>query len=791
MEFDELFVPPDIATDYAAGILTRLFGSIIPRLHGSGDGSIVSANWLETIFTTFNAFCLLAMLVVLSYTIYAMVFDTAADGKTFGQSADTKYTILRVLGGIIGFVPIVGGFSLAQVAFLWLVLQGSAFADVTWRNVAGNMLTGTPLVSNTINRLPENTQGHIQDFGRAFDTLVTGHICGLNANSIQAMLAGEASDDDSAMLARISTLGSQGSIRQVAESPQLEQTSDGWRILGGQEIVAMTHITTFADQGAGTAFSGRQNYCGAVTINDSYPAGSGGGGLEVDLLASRSQQQFAHLATNVMPDLSAAAHDVAVQIYNGERNADALLTPSRNAIYAAVAAYLSGPAITSSISSSMIEDAHDALLEMTTTEGWMLAPVWQRGVASTVTMIEMPGGSLRMESARDNRVSDFLSGSGYRASRDNAVVGDLLVKADADQDTWDELASAVINLPPPDVAPSTYARMGDTSGGGLTQQALNSIYQGILSFFSPVSSYGVSGNFGFVDPMWQVQRQGTILTTAGGIALGTGIAMDAADGSIWGRGANALFGTTAVVSPISSAAVSLGTTLLLTGIVMIVILPLVPMVYFFTAVMSWLLQTVETMFAIPLAVLQLFTPAREATLIGNFSKVLLTVFSVFMRPFFMIVGLILAMMIISVMLGYLHEVFGRLMFFGGFNIPGGAAAQLNPAAIAAQAIVEGAVGLIKMVCYLALYVLIAFLTVLYGSQIISEFGEYAMNLIGVAASRYTQPGAIADKTVLGGGMGYMGARSAAQMPGSVRATQLAARRSAGGGGRQLPGPEGG
>lgn len=176
MEFDELFVSPDVGNDFSADILTRLFGGIIPRLHGSGDDTIVVGNWLETIFTVFNAFCLLAMLVVLTFTIYSMIFDTAADGKTFGQSADTKYTVLRTIFGVVGFVPIVGGFSLIQVAVLWLVSQGSAFADVTWRNVADDMLNGTPLTSGSFARIPPDSDRLVQQFGGAFDALATGHI---------------------------------------------------------------------------------------------------------------------------------------------------------------------------------------------------------------------------------------------------------------------------------------------------------------------------------------------------------------------------------------------------------------------------------------------------------------------------------------------------------------------------------------------------------------------------------------------------------------------------------------
>ena len=111
-----------------------------------------------------------------------------------------------------------------------------------------------------------------------------------------------------------------------------------------------------------------------------------------------------------------------------------------------------------------------------------------------------------------------------------------------------------------------------------------------------------------------------------------------------------IFGTGEIAGTISGAAVSLGTTLLIVGLIMKIVLPLVPLIYFYTTVMSWLLQILETMFAIPLAVLQLFTPAREPTLIGNFSRVLLSVFAVAMRPFFMIVGLMLAMMVIAVSL---------------------------------------------------------------------------------------------------------------------------------------------
>ena len=371
MEFDELFVPPEIGNDFSAGLLTSLFGEIIPRIHGSGDDTIVVGNWLETIFTVFNAFCLLMMLVVLTYTIYTMIFDTAADGKTFGQNADTKYTILRTVMGVVGFVPIVGGFSLAQVGFLWLVLQGSAFADVTWRNIADDMLSGSPLTSGSFNRIPPEQGALVQSFGRSFDALVTGHLCAINGNRIARILDGDTDITNE----NVDSVGG-GPIEIRNTTPDLADTSGFWDGVGGRRVVGMNYQMFFSEDADDSgSYSGRSNYCGSVTATDSYSSPVNADGLATNLMAGRAQQQFAHLAGTVLPELSEDARQVAFLIYGGERDSAALLAPSRTAVYEAVESYLEGPAIGTDISSDEIEDIHEGLLDMVSQEGWMLAPV--------------------------------------------------------------------------------------------------------------------------------------------------------------------------------------------------------------------------------------------------------------------------------------------------------------------------------------------------------------------------------------------------------------------------------
>ncbi|SFU94513.1 conjugal transfer/type IV secretion protein DotA/TraY, partial [Aliiroseovarius crassostreae] len=93
MDFSDLF---DLSTDdYAVGLLSRVFGGVVEFVSGEG-GSLTDGTLLTNLISIFNTACLLAALVVGSYTTYVLVFDTAADGKTFGNQSDTKYTIVRI-----------------------------------------------------------------------------------------------------------------------------------------------------------------------------------------------------------------------------------------------------------------------------------------------------------------------------------------------------------------------------------------------------------------------------------------------------------------------------------------------------------------------------------------------------------------------------------------------------------------------------------------------------------------------------------------------------------------------
>src|SRR5690606_11844944 len=117
-----------------------------------------------------------------------------SDGTVFGQRTDTKYTIMRTMAGLIAFVPVSGGYSLAQVVMLFTVLQGSALGDVVWTRTADAALKGQPLLAQPTGQVSNFA---IQSqFSAAFDALVNGHLCAINANSIGWILQDPDEDYD-------------------------------------------------------------------------------------------------------------------------------------------------------------------------------------------------------------------------------------------------------------------------------------------------------------------------------------------------------------------------------------------------------------------------------------------------------------------------------------------------------------------------------------------------------------------------------------------------------------------
>lgn len=125
------FTPPP--GDIAVGFLRQIFGSIVD---GGGTGDQQSL--LGVMMGVFNtAVLFLAMLFVLFTTIKGTV-DSAHDGVLLGKHMSEIWIPIRTVAGTALLLPLSSGFSLLQVAMIWLAMQGVGVADSVWQVAIGH-----------------------------------------------------------------------------------------------------------------------------------------------------------------------------------------------------------------------------------------------------------------------------------------------------------------------------------------------------------------------------------------------------------------------------------------------------------------------------------------------------------------------------------------------------------------------------------------------------------------------------------------------------------------------------
>ncbi|SFU98858.1 conjugal transfer/type IV secretion protein DotA/TraY, partial [Aliiroseovarius crassostreae] len=243
---------------------------------------------------------------------------------------------------------------------------------------------------------------------------------------------------------------------------------------------------------------------------------------------------------------------------------------------------------------------------------------------------------------------------------------------------------------------------GDADGGGL----LYSLYQVVLEVFT-VTDGGATA--AYLDPMADVIAVGKQITTVGGTIMAAGAVTEVGGAVFGGVVGGAVTGYVAdyLLYPV-------GWFLLIAGFVLISIIPAIPLVYFFAAVLSWLLLCIEAMFAVPLSVLAYFAPARDGTLIGPANKIILTLFGIALRPIFTIIGFIASLILMRIGMDFLFLLFSGFL---GFMTAGGSWFTI-----------------IIMIGLIFMYIVTTLILIMQASSLIIELGDGAMAGAGIMLS---------------------------------------------------------
>lgn len=749
-DFDSLFELA--AEDRSVTMLESIFGGIIALVE-TGTESEAAGSWLNTAVTFFNLGCLLIVVLITLYTILTVVFDTAKDGQTFGQSTDTRYTMLRILAGAVFFIPVSAGFSIAQVVLLWLVVQGSALADAAWNRIALNELDGNTFIQPA--RIEQGVDDQIvrQEFARAFDALVVGNLCAQTLNEIAGALSPAA--DDEVPPATVGLVGT-GSDELIINTRRFSNTDTAIR-----EIY-------FADISEdGLALRGSSSVCGGVSyeapfaFTDEDPDGDAINTDFFRLAMTNAAQARMTSYTEVIVSLNGEAAALASAIRAGSVNAADMQASALSAVDDARLAFVSGAtdARDDFLTDENISTLAERLQAKVSADGWVMAAAWQRGISRAVADQRASFSDFSLDVVKESNVERFLNPRDFNSTFFNsnpttdALLGDMEVSMEA----WNTVA--------PQIAAATRGRASSAptslSSGGAEEMsgALGYLAELMIDAFSPRDGEGYS------DPMVDVTEYGFGLMKVGGLMVGSGAVADIVGGI-------AAFTPARAASPVLTGLADhvlypVGWTLLMAGFFIASILPLIPIVYFLTAVASWLILVLESIFALPLAVLTLFAPAREGTLLGSWNRVLLTIFGVFLRPLFTIVGLFAGMLLVAVVLDFSYDLFRSMVVM--------------------VAPTPSILNIFSMLGVVLVSVIVSFYIVLLGSQMITQIGDGAMNWLNIGLSaagdsmsvgQQVQARSGVETGALPNRMGVTG-RAANMLPGS------------GGGGPRPPAPMGG
>ncbi|KHL56723.1 hypothetical protein XEU66b_19110, partial [Xanthomonas euvesicatoria] len=133
------FKPP--ADDTSVSFIRDVFGSIVDTIMTGQNVDQASADTaLAAGFEVFGLGILaLGMLFVIFTTVKGAV-DTAHDGEFLGKKMSSVWVPLRTAAGTAFLLPLKSGFSLVQIAVLWIGIHGVGLADQVWLAMLDKMV---------------------------------------------------------------------------------------------------------------------------------------------------------------------------------------------------------------------------------------------------------------------------------------------------------------------------------------------------------------------------------------------------------------------------------------------------------------------------------------------------------------------------------------------------------------------------------------------------------------------------------------------------------------------------
>lgn len=707
--------------DLSMTYLYHIFGSmngLIPtppsltNLQSASSSTYNTMTMLGVMFNTFNSVMLAIGALIVVYVTIVGVMATAHEGEFMGKKFNSIWLPIRTVFGIASLIPTSSGYSVIQLIFMWIIIQGIAAADTLWSTtLSARSILGTPYSDATV---PDVTSG------QAIATLFQGLVCGATANlsypnpsggstgnyycsdktcgnSFYEFVSGGTTNDNTITLGPNGVCGkvtycnpdgeacsNQNSMQCIACKAQNAALAAIVPTLAGiAEQLATSDYTyrnftaTSYNQANNTDWKAIYDFCAnqnpAISESQccvatkldtpgmSCPTGSGTSLPAVDI------------SSGAQSDAISASDDAVTKLYypymmdsGNISNFEQIAADNYSAaLQTALKTYIQVSANTpSNLESATIGFPGLGLpagriFEQGDRGGWILG-----GMFYYVIAIEGAPSALAHATPKFD-VS--LTADELMNYRTNIAAASALMEAaqpaTAEKTTTASTAAQVmLSLKSSSLQVPGSNKVIKKLIKPLVKYLLIPAFQVLIAALNdlillaggPINGLQVIG-------FLMMQLSGGLYTGFLLLSIYFAFGMGVMGVMSFGIFAIAMAFAYALVAPVVLAFI---TWLLVTGALLSIFLPLVPFTIFFFGVIGWFMAVIEAMVAAPLVAIGILSPnAQGHELLGKAEHAMGAMLAIFLRPSLMIFGLVGAMLLIVVVLQFLILSFGFVMLF--------------------------------------------------------------------------------------------------------------------------------
>jgi conjugal transfer/type IV secretion protein DotA/TraY len=590
-------------------VIDYLFGS----LSGGKDANVFGA-----VIGVFNGAVLMLAGIYLAYIYITGTAQGAHDGQFLGKRWSSMWVPIRMLlGAVLAFPSLTGGFCIAQWLVVWLALQGVGFANHIWTAYAGDSL-GAPAMANANRSVTPYVIARQLFLNNYCDSITNRVLQGSGLGGEQEALVKQVYGNSKlAPVTDFSKNGGAGVRIRFSSSGDLNPTGDVNDICGSA-VFSMTEKA----QGVTTNEDG-------TTTGETTDKG----------FFSDTQIKTVYAGVQASNELTEAAHEInmthrtaliAVQVAT-KALADAYLANPKMDVRAPIEtiakAYNTALDATFKAQASKLATANKSFQEQVKQDGWIMAGSYFITISKRQQVLAEAMDNFPKVYAPEGMTTtqSFKTGSSNVLGYDNTYTTAQNAAYELTKATMGDYMRAA-SKSQSDLVKNSPFTQSDIGSGQKSQEGFGDFISKVFdgSEVNPDDIFSVAGMASSSNPLTVSSNIGNKLISWANVILGVGMLAGFLNGGI------------------SAFGIKIWTMLALPGMVLTTVIPMMPYMIWMGSVLSWMVLLIECVVAAPLWAVAHMNPEGEGATGNGAKNGYSFILGLTLRPSLMVFGLIAA-----------------------------------------------------------------------------------------------------------------------------------------------------